>query len=252
MEMIKRGFIALVVAALLAVQMTSGAWATNEGKDNESDDKRDGHSRYELAPINHLPLVFAAAAQERIVTMLFLMQTASYLIEMTTGVEVTSQNRVRLGGLFGNVFGTTYSAENFVRSLQVGTVYRAGNGHLAVAMAHDEVLSEHRVIVFNGDYQYDPKALPSLQQIAPAQMQKLQAYSLMVELAQHTLTTPMLEVIAKLNHMQPADLNNTAELTDVQRQTEIPALRQLIVGKVYRGPDNTLLVVIPPAIVLDD
>jgi hypothetical protein len=246
--MTKRIFLAALLTAALVLQGAGGAWATN--KDKESDEDRDGHSRYELAPLAYLPLVFAGAAQERIAKMYIMMQQVSYLIEMTTGVKATSQNRVSLGGLFGGVFARTYSAEDFVESLEVGTVYRAGDGLLAVAMEGDEVLTDHKVIVFNGDYQYDPKALPSLQQIEPAQLQKLQAYSLMVELANHVLTAEMVTMMAKLNHMSAADLNGTPGLTPAH-ETEIPVLRKLIVGKVYRGPDNTLLVVIPPTIVLD-
>lgn len=244
----KRCLVAVLMAALLALQ---GVAAVRANPDQGQQEQRDGQSRYELAPLNYLPLALVGSAQERILRMYFLLQTVSYLVEMTTGVEVTNQNRVSLGGLFGGVFAPTYSAKDFVRSLEVGTVYRAGNGLLAVAMTGSEVLADHKVIVFNGDYQYDPRSLPTLQQIAPAQLQKLQAYSLMVQLAQQTLLTPVLDVIAHLNHMSEAQLNTVAELTPAQRQTEIPALRQLIVGKVYRGANNTLLVVIPPSIVMD-
>ena len=240
--------IATVLAAAVALAPLT-VQATQKKDSNEED--RDGQSRYEVAPLSYLPLVLAGAVQERIVTMYILMQQVSYMIQMTTGVDVTSQNRVGLGGLFGGVFAATYSAENFVRSLEVGTVYRAGNGHLAVALAGDEVLTDHRVIVFNGDYQYDPKSLPTLQQVPPENLQKLQAYSLMTELAYHSLTASLMSVVANLDRMSAGELNGTAGLTPAQRETEIPALRQLIVGKVYRGPENTLLVVIPPAIVLD-
>jgi len=249
--MIKRCMIAVMVAALLAVQMPGGARANERGKDHEQGDQRDGQSRYELAPLNYLPLVMAAAAREQIVRMYFLLQTISYIVDMTTGVEVTSQNRVSLGGLFGGVFAPTYSSKHFLRSLEVGTVYNAGDGLLAVAMAGGEVLADHRVIVFNGDYQYNPRSLPTLQQIAPEQMQKLQAYSLMSQLATYALGADVMNLMASLSDADAAQLNGTAGLTAVQRETEIPALRKLIVGKVYRGPDNTLLVVIPPAIVLD-
>jgi hypothetical protein len=247
--MIKRNLLVALLAATLVLQGAAGAWANNKDKDQE-EEGRDGHSRYELAPLTYLPLVLAGAAQERIAKMYFLMQTVTYLVEMTTGVKATSQNRVSLGGLFGGVFAKTYSAEDFVRSLEVGTVYRAGNGLLAVAMEGDELLQDHRIIVFNGDYQYDPRALPSLQQIEPAQLQKLQAYSLMVELAHHTLAPPLVSMMARLNHLNADQLQGTPGLTSAQ-ETEIPVLRELIVGKVYRGPNNTLLVLIPPAIVQD-
>ncbi len=246
--MIKRSILAALLAVALVFQGAGGAWATNKDKDQEED--RDGHSRYELAPLAYLPLVLAGAAQERIARMYIMMQQVSYLVEMTTGVKATSQNRVGLGGLFGGVFAKTYSAEDFLKSLEVGTVYRAGNGLLAVAMEGDEVLTDHKVIVFNGDYQYDPQSLPSLQQIEPAQLQKLQAYSLMVELAHHTLTAPLVNMIARMNHVSAEQLQGTPGLTPAH-ETEIPVLRKLIVGKVYRGPNNTLLVLIPPSIVQD-
>lgn len=242
--MIKRAVIAAVLGAALVFQTAGGAWANPD----QSDEDRDTKSRYELAPLSYLPLVFAGAAQERIAKMYILMQQVSYLIEMTTGVKATSQNRVSLGGLFGGVFAKTYSAEDFVESLEVGTVYRAGNGLLAVAMEGDELLQDHKVIVFNGDYQYDPQALPTLQQIEPSQLAKLQAYSLMVELAAHTLDATLMTMIAGLNRVNAADLTANTTMTPAQ-ETEIPLLRKLIVGKVYRGPDNTLLVVIPPSIV---
>ena len=244
--MFKRSFVAGALAALL---LAPGAALANQ--DGDKEEGRDGKSRYELAPLNYLPLALMNSAQERILEMYFLMQTTAYLVEMTTGVKVTDQNRVSLGGLFGGVFAPTYSAENFLQSLEVGTVYRAGGGRLAVAMAEDQVLADHRIIVFNGDYQYDPRKLPTLQQIEPSQLNKLQVFSLMVELSSHTLPASVMNVVANLDRMNAAELDNVSGLTQAQLQTEIPALRELIVGKVYRGQDNTLLVVIPPSIVLN-
>ena len=107
------------------------------------------------------------------------------------------------------------------------------------------------IIVFNGDYQYDPRKLPTLQQIEPSQLNKLQAFSLMVELSSHTLPASVMNVVANLDRMNAAELDNVSGLTQAQLQPEIPALHELIVGKVYRGQDNTLLVVIPPSIVLN-
>lgn len=248
--MMKRFLTAVAVVALLAVQLPGGAWATQNDNNNDGED-RDGHSRYEVAPLSYLPLALALSANEQILRMCIFMQTVSYMIEMSTGVKVTNQNRVNLGGLFGGLFATTYNAEYFLKSLEVGTVYYAGGDLLAVAMAGEEVLSDHRVIVFNGDYQYDPTALPTLQQIEPAQLQKLQTYSLMVELTRYTLGPEIMNMMAALGDVSAAQLNDMSNLTPAQRETEIPALRRLIVGKVYRGPNNTLLVVIPPAIVLD-
>lgn len=246
----KRRLSAALAAVAFLLALVPFDAPANPDKDKQHQEQRDGQSRYELAPLHYLPIALMGAAQERIARMYILMQQVSYVIEMTAGVKVTSQNRVRLGGLFGGIFAETYSAEDFVESLEVGTVYRAGDGLLAVAMEGDALLEDHRVIVFNGDYQYDPRALPTLQQIEPSALLRLQAYSLMVALATQTLNPSVTSAIAKLNHMSATDLNTTVDLTPEQ-ETEIPLLRKLIVGKVYRGADNTLLVVIPPSIVAD-
>ncbi|GAB4225654.1 MAG: hypothetical protein Tsb0032_31720 [Kiloniellaceae bacterium] len=243
--MIKRSFVAATLAAMV-LSWAPGAATANQ--DQRDDEQRDGKSRYELAPLNHLPLALLGGAQEQILQMYLLMEQVSYLIELTTGVKVTSQDRIGLGGLFGGVFAKTYSLDDFADALEVGTVYRAGDKRLAVAMEGGELLQEHRVIVFNGDYQYDPKALPTLQQIEPTHLAKLQAYSLMRDLAAHTLTPELATTLARLGN---APDQAAYEGLSSQQLTEIPFLRELIVGKVYRGADNTLLVVIPPTIVLN-
>lgn len=246
-----RRMMAALTVLFLALSPAAG-WATQQ-QDREKSEDKDGHSRYEVAPLSYLPLAIALSAQERILSMYILMRNLSYVVEMTSGVKVTSQNRISVGNIFGGILAKTYSPADFVESLEVGTVYLAGDGLLAVAMQGDERLEDHRVIVFNGDNQYDPRALPSLQQISPNQLARLQFSSLMVELANHQLNGMLLGVIASLNRTSAPDLpapEVSGELSPAQ-QTEIPMLRKLIVGKVYRGANNTLLVVIPPAIVLD-
>src|SRR3546814_16045877 len=85
---------------------------------------------------------------------------------MAAGVDATSQNRVSLGGLFGGIFAETYSADDFVKSLEVGSVYRAGDETIAVALKDDLHLEDYRVIVFNGDNQYDMRDRPTIRPIA--------------------------------------------------------------------------------------
>src|SRR5690606_752192 len=94
-----------------------------------------------------------------------MMQSWTYQLSMASGVDVTSQNRVSLGGLFGGVFAESYSAKDFVKSLEVGSVYRAGDDTIAVALKDDLRLEDYRIIVFNGDNQYDVRERPALQQI---------------------------------------------------------------------------------------
>src|SRR3546814_15774014 len=87
--------------------------------------------------------------------MVVMMQSWTYQLSMAAGVDATSQNRVGLGGLFGGIFAETYSADDFVKSLEVGSVYRAGDDPIAVALQDDLQLEDYRVIVFKGDNQSD-------------------------------------------------------------------------------------------------
>src|SRR3546814_3277687 len=98
--------------------------------------------------------------------MVVMMQSWTYQLSMAAGVDATSQNRVSLGGLFGGIFAETYSADDFVKSLEVGSVYRAGDHTIAGALKDGLHLEDYRVIVLNGDNEYDMRDRPTLRPIA--------------------------------------------------------------------------------------
>src|SRR5690606_4130763 len=101
----------------------------------------------------------------RVVMMAIIMQSWTYQLMMAPGVDPTSMNRTGLGGLFGGIFAKTYSAVDFVESLEVGSVYQAGGDTVAIALKDDVRLEDYRIIVFNDDYKYELRGRPALRQI---------------------------------------------------------------------------------------
>ena len=240
--MIKRTLIAALMAALVAVQGPATALAN---PDQQNDQQRDGQSRYEVAPYDHLPLVLANQVRLRIAMMVLMMQNVTYNLLMAPGVDPTGQNRVSLGGLFGGVFAKTYSADDFLKSLEVGSVYQAGDDTIAVALKDDLRLEDYRIIVFNGDNQYDPRDRPAIRQIDRERLAQFGLLTMVSAMLNHSLNPEGVRLLA--------GFETTADGTQIvaPQLHDLPALRKLLIGKVYVGNDNTLLVVIPPAIVLD-
>jgi hypothetical protein len=237
--MIKRTLIAALVAALVALPV-----ATLANPDQQNDQQRDGQSRYEVAPYNYLPLVLANQYRLRVAMMVIMMQSWTYQLMMAPGVEVTSQNRVGLGGLFGGVFAKIYSADDFLKSLEVGSVYQAGDDTIAVALKDDLRLEDYRIIVFNGDNQYDLRDRPAIRQIDRGRLAQFGLLTMVQSMLNHTLAPEGVRMVA--------GFETAADGTPIAPQLhDLPALRQFMIGKVYMGDNNTLLVVIPPTIVLD-
>lgn len=244
--MIKRCFVAVLVAAMLSVQVPADVWANQNGGGNERNEQRDTQSRNEQTALQVLPILLANNVQLRLVMMIIMMQSLTYQLFMAPGVNVTSQNRVGLGGLFGGIFAKTYSAQDFLKKLEVGSVYLAGDDRAAIVLKGDLRLEDYRVIVFNGENQYDVTGAPQLRQVDPQALAQLSAIVMVAQLLSHTLTPQAFNAMAEMEQ------NGTvsADLTPEQ-QTEIPLLRKHLVGKVYIGANNTLLIVIPPALVLE-
>ena len=241
--MLKRGVIVAVFAAMLSAQVPSVALAN---PDQNNSQQRDGHSRNEQTALQVLPLLLSNNAHLRLAMMVIMMQNLSYQLFMASGVNVTSQNRVNLGGLFGGLFAKTYSASDFLKQLEVGSVYLAGDDSAAIVLKGDMRLEDYRVILFNGENQYDITGRPELRQVDPRVLGQLAAITMMGQLLTYTLNPQAFNAMAEMQQ------NGTvaADLTPEQ-QTEIPLLRKRLIGKAYIGADNTLLIVIPPAIVLD-
>jgi hypothetical protein len=239
--MFKKTVAAIALALVLTMQLPAGVRAN---PDQKNEQQRDGQSRYEVAPYSYLPLVLANQYRLRVAMMVIMMQSWTYTLLMQPGVEQISQNRVGLGGLFGGVFGKTYGAADFLKPLEVGSIYRAGEGTVAVALKDDLRLEDYRVIVFNGDYQYDIGDRPALRQVERARLAEFGVLTMVQSMLNHTLAPDGVRMVA--------GFDTAADGTLVAPQLhDLPALRQLMIGKVYMGDNNTLLVVIPPTIVLD-
>ena len=244
--MLKRSLIAVMIAALLSVQVPADVWANQDGGGNDRSEQRDTQSRNEQTALQVLPLLLGKNLQLRIVMMVIMMQNITYQLLMSPGVNVTSQNRVGLGGLFGGIFAKTYSAEDFLKTLEVGSVYDAGNGRVGIALKGDLRLEDYKIIVFNGENQYDVTGRPQIQQIDPQVLAQFGAIQAVIQLLNYTLNPLVFNAMAEMQ----ADGNLAADLTP-QDQTDLLLLRRLLIGKVYIGADNTLLILIPPAIVLN-
>ncbi len=243
--MLKRSFIAVLVAVLLAVQMPTGAWAREGGNEN-NERQRDTQSRNEQTALQVLPLLLGSNRQLQIVMMIIMMQNLTYQLFMAPGVNVISQNRVGLGGLFGGIFAQTYSAEDFLKRLEVGSVYDAGNGRVGIALKGDLRLEDYKIIVFNGENQYDVTGRPQIQQIDPQVLAQFGAIQAVIQLLNYSLNPVVFNAMAEMER----DGKVAANLTP-QDETDLLLLRKLLIGKVYIGANNTLLILIPPAIVLD-
>lgn len=241
--MFKRIIAAVALAAILSSQVPAGALANPE-KDRSQ--QRDGQSRYEVVPLTYLPLVLQHQARMRVAMMVIMMQSLTYNLLMSPGVEAVNENRISVGGLLGGLFSQSYTTKDFLESLEVGSVYRAGDGSVAVALKEDMRLEDYRIIVFNGDYRYTVHDRPAIRQIDREVLGRLGALTMVTALLNHTLAPEAAQLMASLDP-------ESAELAGLEppQLHDLPILRELLIGKVYIGDDNTLLVVIPPAIVLD-
>jgi hypothetical protein len=238
--MFKRAFIVAVMTAALALQTPAGAWARDNGGG-----AGEGSRAPSVPAMTVLPILLAANVQMRAAYIVLMMQNLTYMVQMNQGISRTSQSRDGIGGLFGSVFATTYNADNFVKSLEVGSVYRTGDGNVAVALKGERRLEDFNIILFNGEYQYVPKGQAQAQQIDPKKLAALGAIPL--------INRMLLGEASALDIALATAPEQAESLSDVgvDMLEQIPQIRELMIGKIYRGDNNTLLIVIPPAIVLE-
>jgi len=250
--MSKRGFAAALLAALLSLQLPGGALATEKGNTNQ-DDRRDGQSRGESEFLNHVPLVLSSRDTLRIATIVMMTQTLTYLSLTSLGVDVVSQDRVNLGGLgaLGGLFNKSYDAEDFSQDNDVGTVFRAGDDKLVIALKDDLKLSDHRVIIFNTDSEYQVRGKPTIDQIPPQNLAALGTLTIINQLLLHAIAPEGMSFLGNLNVDPEAD-QRSAQNVGVDVATEMPVLRDHVIGRAYLGPNNTILVVVRPATVVGD
>jgi len=240
---------AITAAALLATTLLATTPGAVQANPDLQQDRRDGQSRHEIGPYSYLPLVLANARRLQIAAVVLMMQRATYVTLMSAGVDPTSANRVGLGGVpvLGGLFSKTYGPDDFTDDKDVGTVYFAGDDKLAVALQGDMKLEDYQIIVFNGEYQYDLRARPQLQQIPPERLAQLGAVTVVSQLLTRTITPEGMTLITGLK----PDGNPGLE-PGVPVLQDLPMLRRFFAGDVYRGDDKTLLIMVRPSIVAGD
>lgn len=238
--MFKRVFVVALMTATLVLQTPAGAWA----RDNGGGAGEGG--RAPAGPVmTILPLLLAANVEMRAAYMVLMMQNFTYLVLMNQGISRTSQSRDGIGGLFGGIFAATYNADNFVKSLEVGSVYRTGDGNVVVALKGERRLEDYNIILFNGQYQYVPKGKAQAEQVDPRQLAALGAIPIINRMLLGQASALDVAVASA-----PEDAQSLHDL-GVDMLEQIPRIRELMTGKIYRGDNNTLLIVIPPAVVLN-
>ncbi|MEO3427925.1 hypothetical protein AAFN88_03645 [Pelagibius sp. CAU 1746] len=238
--MFKRVFIVAVMTAALVLQTPAGAWARDNGGG-----AGEGGRAPSVSAMTVLPILLNSNAQMRAVYIVLMMRKLTYIVQMNQGISRTSQSRDGIGGLFGSVFATTYNANHFVKSLEVGSVYRTGDGNVAVALKGERRLEDFDIIVFNGEYQYVPKGKAEVKQVDPGKLAALGTVPI--------INRMLLGEASALDVALATAPEQAESLTDVgvDMLEQIPQIRKLMIGKVYRGDNNTLLIVIPPAIVTE-
>lgn len=238
--MIKRSILAVLLTAALVLQSAGGAWANPEQK---KQDDRDTQSRNELAALGILPLVLANNAQLRVATIVFMMQNLLYTWQLQQ-IKVINENRISVGGLLGGLLPTTYTAKDFVKSLEVGSVYWDGSA-MVVAMKGERRLKDYNVAVFNGNYQYIPQGYTEANYVDAGKLAVLGAIPI--------LNRMMLGQASALDvavATAPEDAQSLHDL-GVDMLEQIPQIRERMIGKIYKASDNTLLILIQPSIVQD-
>jgi len=244
-----------LVAAFLAVVLAIcplGVSATQKKNQHEQQD-RDGQSRHEGEFLTQVPLVLSSEQSLRIARILLVNQALTYVTLSNLGVDVVSQNRLNLGGLgvLGSLFNETYGPDDFGTANDIGTVFRAGEDKLVIALKGERKLEDYRVVVFNRDNEYQVRGQPTLEEVPPETLAKFGAIPLVTQLMMHSITPNAMDLLTALN-LDPAADEVSARDAGVNLLSELPALQDHVVGRAYLGSDNTIMVLVRPALVVGD
>ncbi|MEQ8357542.1 MAG: hypothetical protein RH942_18550 [Kiloniellaceae bacterium] len=247
----KRIAVAVLTAAMIAFG-PAGVQATPQ-KDRDQSEDRDGQSRNESQSLSHVPLVLSSEDTMRVATIVMMTQVLTYLTFANLGVDVVSQNRVGLDGLgvISGLFNKTYDSDDFTPANDVGTVFRAGDDKLVIALKGDLKLEDYKVIIFNTDNEYQVRGRPTIDQIPPDNLATLGGIAIVNRLLLHTIAPQGMAFLGNFNVDPTADAR-TAQDVGVDVATEMPSLQDAVVGRAYLGPNNTILVVVRPASVVGD
>lgn len=251
--MLKKRLVAAILAATLLVLGPTGALATQKQQNREQSEQRDGHSRHEGKSLTYVPLVFDQRETMRVVSVVMVAQYLTYLSLMNWGVDVTSQDRVGLGGvpLLGGIFADVYDSDDFTEANDVGTVFHAGDDQLVVALKDNLKLEDYQVIIFNASNQYTVGRSPRIEQVPPEKLAALGVVPIMSQVLLHSAVPEALDLLGNLSADQEPD-PALAQNLGVDMLTHMPVLQRHVVGRAYRGPGNTLFLVVRPAIVMGD
>lgn len=248
--MFNRSLAAALAAVFLAVAPL-GALATQE---QDRRDDRDGHSRYEKGDLRHVPLVLSNQESRRIAAIVMMVRHTTYLGLANLGVKVTSQDRVNLGGLgvLGSLFGETYDSDDFGAHNDAGTVFYDGDDQLFVALKEDVDLEDFRIVIFNADSEYQLRSAPKIEQISPERLAALGGVPVMHQLLTQTLAPETTALLGGLTAEGDQKAEASLQSVGVDVLGQIPTLREHIIGRAYKGPNNTLMLVVRPALVAGD
>ena len=251
--MFKRSFVTATLAALILVLAPAGTQATQQNRDNEKSDDRDGRSRHESGRLSYIPLL-TESGRIRINHIVIIETRFIHVVDTSGtadgfGVDFENLNKLDVSDvpLFGQVFGRSLSADDFTDDNRVGSVYDAGDGTLATVLNDYGVVLDTRVSVVNGDGRFEILMEPRIVQTTPTELGEFGALpSVRSALTQVVLSDEATVVLGGLTKEEvPEAANKVPWLGDV------PMLQRLFRGTAHRGENNQLLLFITPSILTD-
>ncbi len=245
--MFKRSFVAVALAAVFLALAPAGAVRANPDQDQEDD--RDGQSRHEVGQLNHLPLVLADNRFMRVVQIVVLLRTVQYLSLTAAGVDFNSDDRVGLGGVpvIGGLFEKTYDEDDFTEENRIGSVFRDGDGTMAVVLSSERPLDGVKFVVFNGKGHYEVREGPKLTEVAPTSLAQLGAIPSMEQLLRGQAAKETVQLLAGL-----LASGTPKTETPLPALGDIPLLQKQFLGTAHEGDDDELVLMIRPSIVMGD
>lgn len=245
--MIQRSVTAAVLAALLMLGWSGASLANPENKN--ASEGRDGQSRHESGPLNHIPLVFGNNQFMRMVQVFVLLRDVSYVATTAFGVDFTSDDRVGLDGVpvLGGLFDKTYDADDFTEENRIGSVFRAGDDTMAVVLTGDRAVDGYQVVFFNGKGHYEISGRPKLTEVSPTSLAQLGTIPSIEQLVRGQAALEVVRILAGLTAttVPPAD-------SKLPVLNDLPLLRGAFAGTAHEGDDNTLLIMLRPSLVMGD
>lgn len=245
--MIQRSVTAAVLAAFLVLGW-SGAVLADPSESNDSEG-RDGKSRHESGPLNHIPLVFGNGDFMKLVQVVMLLQEVTYVSTTAFGVDFTSDDRVGLDGVpvLGGLFNKTYDADDFTEENRVGSVFRAGDDTMAIVLTGERAMDGYQVVFFNGKGHYEIAGRPKLTEVSPASLAQLGNIPSIEQLVRGQAAKDVVRILAGLTATTIPSADSKLPV-----MSDVPLLRGAFAGTAHEGDDNMLLIMLRPSLVMGD